>query len=138
MFEKIPNRDDTDSHSYSNKNSDSVITVIAIFHFLTGILTIPLIYAIFSSTMMQAPILYIFMVWVEGVILVATIPLYILLGIAIWRVQSWAWKAAVIANLVCLIFNIVGGVILIAILNIVLVLALNNSDVRSALNPTDQ
>jgi len=137
LIEEIPDRDDIGSHSYT-KNVDSVVTGIAIVHVITGMLTLPIIYVIFSSTTIQAPILYIFMVWIEVVILVATIPLYILLGIAIWRVQSWAWKVAVIANVIFLIFNIVGAVILPAILNIVLLLALSNQDVRSALKPIDQ
>ena len=133
MIEEIPDRDDIDSHSNSSKNIDSVITLIAVFHVLTAILTLPMVYAIFASPMMQGPLFYIFLIWVEGVLLGATLPVYILLGIAIWRVQSWAWKVSMIVNAICLIFNIFGAAILPAILNIVLLLVLNNRDVRFAL-----
>jgi len=138
LIEDIPSPDDIDSYSSSAKYVDSVIKGIAIIHILASILTFPLVYAIFTSTIFQAPVSYISLLLVEGAVLVVTIPLYIVLGIAIWLVQRWAWKVAIIVHVICLIFNLFGAVILTAILNIVLLLALNSTDVKLALQPADQ
>ncbi|MGY5858378.1 MAG: hypothetical protein RTU63_03340 [Candidatus Thorarchaeota archaeon] len=138
MTEEISDPDDIDSHYNITKNVDSVITVIAFIHVLAGVLTFPLVYFIFTSTMIQAPVFYIFLVMVDGVVLAITIPVYIVVGIAIWRIQSWAWKISVITNVIFLVINIFGSVILTAILNIILLLALNNEDVKLALRPISQ
>ena len=137
MNEELPNPEDFDNYSYSVKDIDTVVSLIAIFHAITGVLTFPLAYFILSSGPLQAPVIVIFMLMLEGAVLVVTIPVYIIIGVAIWSLQTWAWKVAVIINVVCLFFNIMGGVVLTAILNILLLLALNNSNVRLALAPMD-
>ena len=116
MIEDTPPPDDIDSYS-SSKNVGFVVKGVSIFHILTGVLTIPLVYDIFTFRLFQAlPINSLYQMLV-GSILLITIPLYIILGIAIWLAQPWVWKASVIANILCLIFNIFGLVILTAILN---------------------
>lgn len=126
-----------DSYSYPTKNIDVVINLIAIFHAITGVLTFPLVYIIFSADFLGVPLEILFILILQGGILGVTIPVYIVLGWAIWTVQPWAWKIAVIINVVCLLFNIIGGAVLTAILNILLLLALNASDVRSEMAPID-
>jgi hypothetical protein len=133
LTERKMNLDDFESSSHHRKNVDSVISGIAITHVITGILTIPTVYSIFTSAIMQGPWWYSFLMMLEGSALSVTIPLYIILGVAIWLVREWAWKIAVITNVLCMILNIFGQIVLLAILNIILLLALNNTDVRDAL-----
>jgi hypothetical protein len=123
-----------DSYNYSSKNIDSVISLLAGFHVITGLLTIPQVYAALSTSLIEAPTAIVFMYLSIGIVLAATVPFYIVIGGAIWSLQSWAWRVAVVVNVICLFFNLFGGVILTAILNIVLLLILNNSDVRLALS----
>jgi hypothetical protein len=122
--------DEYESTSHHTNGKDSVISAIAIIHIITGIVTIPIAFEFLTSAHTTGPIWYGFLVTVESSILLVTIPLYIILGIAIWFVREWAWKIATITNVLCMIFNIFGQVVLLAILNIILLLALNNIDVR--------
>ncbi|TFH08219.1 MAG: hypothetical protein E4H14_06865 [Candidatus Thorarchaeota archaeon] len=137
MIDDVSYPTDIDSYSYPTKNVDVVIGLIAIFHAITGVLTFPLVYLIFSASFLGAPLEIAFLMIIQGAILAATIPVYLVLGWALWKIQPWAWKVAVIINILCLVFNIVGGVVLTAILNILLLLALNASDVRLGLAPID-
>lgn len=133
MTGKRTDLDDFDSSSHRSKNIDSLITMIAITHIITGILTIPIVYTIFTYEQTQGPVWYMFLVMIEVPILAITIPLYFMLGISIWLGREWVWKIAAITNVICLIFNVFEQIILTAILNIILLLALNNTDVRDAL-----
>ncbi len=135
MIDDTANSDELDSYSPSVQKIDTVITLIAVFHIIAGLLTIPLVYIIFSSSALQAPVIVTFMLIAMGTILALTVPISITLGWAIWSLQPWAWKIAVIVNVVCLFFNIVGGIVLIALFNIVLLFALNGTDVKLALTP---
>lgn len=128
---------DIDSYVYPTTNIDVVISLVAIFHVLTGVLTFPIVYITFSTNLMGLPLEIIFILIIQGAILAATIPVYIVLGWAIWTLRPWAWKVAMIINFLCLVLNILGGVVLIAILNILLLLALNASDVRSGMAHID-
>ncbi len=135
MIDDTAESDDLESYSSSVQTIDTVITLIAILHIITGLLTIPLVYVIFSSNFFEAPVIVTFLVIVMGAILALTAPISIALGWAIWSLQPWAWKVAMIVNVSCLFLNIIGGVILIALLNIVLLFALNGTDVKLALTP---
>ncbi len=131
----MANSEDLESYSPSVQNINTVITLIAVFHIIAGILTIPLVYIIFTSSFFEAPAIITFMVLVMGSILSLSVPILIALGWAIWSLQPWAWKVAVVVNALCLFFNIIGGVVLIALLNIILLFALNATDVKLALTP---
>lgn len=138
MSNNTDNLDDLESYSDEVDSIDRVITLIALFHVVTGLLTIPVVYSIFMSDLFQAPVIVTLLVIIHGSVLAVTIPVVFVLGWAIWSLQSWAWKVAIIVNVVFLIFNVIGGVILIAILNIVLLFALYGSDVRLALTHIDE
>ncbi len=129
------NSDDLESYSPSVQNINIVITLIAVFHIIAGILTIPLVYIIFTSSFFEAPVIVTLMVLVMGSILSLSVPILFALGWAIWSLQPWAWKVAVVVNVLCLFLNIIGGVVFIALLNIVLLFALNGTDVKLALTP---
>ena len=131
----MANSDDLEAYSPSVQNIDTVITLIAVFHIVGGILTIPLVYIVFSSSFFEAPVIVTFMILAMGSILALTVPISIALGWAIWSLQPWAWKVAVVVNVLCLFFNIIGGVVLIALLNIILLFALNGTDVKLTLTP---
>ena len=131
----MANSEDLESYSPSVQNINTVITLIAVFHIIAGILTIPLVYIIFTSSFFEAPVIVTFMILAMGSILALTVPISIALGWAIWSLQTWAWKVAVVVNVLCLFFNIIGGIVLIALLNIVLLFALNGTDVKLALTP---
>jgi len=100
-------------------------------------MTIPLVYNIFMSNLFQAPVIVTLLVIIRGSVLALSVPILFVLGWAIWSLQRWVWKVAIIVNVVLLSFNIIGGVILIAILNIVLLFALYGPDVRLALTHLD-
>ena len=131
----MADNDELESYSPSVQNFNTVITLIAVFHIIAGILTIPLVYIIFTSSFFEAPAIVTFMVLVMGSILSLSVPILIALGWAIGSLQPWAWKVAVVVNVLCLFFNIIGGVVLIALLNIILLFALNGTDVKLALTP---
>jgi len=135
VSDDIPNSDDLESYTSSVDNINIVITLIAATHIISGILTIPLVYIIFSSSLFEAPVIVTFMQIFMGSILALTVPISITLGWAIWSLQPWSWKFAMVVNIVCLFLNIIGGIVLIALLNIVLLLALNGTDVKLALIP---
>ncbi|MHA1575799.1 MAG: hypothetical protein ACTSU3_00420, partial [Candidatus Thorarchaeota archaeon] len=124
-----------EAYSADVDNIDVVITAIASSHIITGILTIPLVYIIFTSDLFQAPVIITIIAIVMGAILAVSIPIWFILGWAIWSLQPWIWKIAVIVNVVFLLVNILGGIILIAMLNIILLFALYASDVRLTLTP---
>jgi len=131
------NLEDLESYSAEVDNIDRVITLIALFHIVAGLLTIPLVYNIFMSNLFQAPVIVTLLVIIRGSVLALSVPILFVLGWAIWSLQRWVWKVAIIVNVVLLSFNIIGGVILIAILNIVLLFALYGPDVRLALTHLD-
>ena len=133
----MPSSDDLDSYAASVQNIYTVIKLIAVLHVIAGILTIPIVYISFLSSLYEAPAIVAFMIIVIGSILALTVPISITLGWAIWTLQSWAWKVAMVVNVVGLFFNIIGGIVLIALLNIVLLVALNGTDVKLALTPID-
>ena len=135
MTEERKDLDHYEASPTQVKNIDSAITGIAIGHIFTALVTFPIVYVIFTNPPSTSLVMYIFLAMLVGVILAAAIPLYIIIGIAIWRLYGWAWKVAVAVNILCLIFNIGSQVVLLAMLNIVLLLALNNTDVRNALQP---
>ncbi|MHA1930108.1 MAG: hypothetical protein ACTSV2_16170 [Candidatus Thorarchaeota archaeon] len=135
MSDDMTNGDDLESYASSVQNINTVITLIAVIHIIAGILTIPLVYIIFSSSIFEAPLIVTFMLIFMGSILALTVPISITLGWAIWCLQPWAWKIAMVVNVTCLFLNIIGGIVLIALLNIVLLLALNGTDVKLALTP---
>ena len=137
MSDDMPYSDDLESYAGSVQNTNTVITLIAVVQIITGILTIPLVYVIFSSNVFEAPVIITFMVIVMGSILFLAVPISFALGWAIWSLKPWAWKVAVVVNVLCLFFNIIGGIVLIALLNIVLLFALNGTDVKLALTTTD-
>ena len=124
-----------EASTYRSKNVDSVVTIISVSHILTAIVSIPIIYFIFMDSPGTGPVLYIFLTMLAGAALVVAIPLYVIIGLAIWKVQGWSWRVAVIVNVMFLLFNIATQIILLAMLDVVLLLALNNSDVRNALQP---
>ena len=104
---------------------------------ITGLCAIPIAYTIFTSNIYMAPVIVTFLLIVQGAVLIASLPLYLLLGWGIWWIKPWVWRVSVIVNSVLLIVNIVGGVVLIALLNIILLLGLYAPDVRTALLPYD-
>ena len=127
--------EDSDSYSSSARSVDSVINLLAILHGLIGLLFIPYVYIIFTETIFYITnfTLLVILTYLIGGLMLMTIPVFFIVGLAIWKVKSWAWKTSVIMNAVCLILTILGQVIFPAMLNIVLLLMLNNRDVRSAL-----
>lgn len=131
------NSDDLESYYAEVDNIDNTISLMALVHIITGLLTIPLIYNIITSDIFQAPVIITVIAIIQGSILVFSVPVWFVIGWAIWSLQPWVWKVAVIVNVVFLFFNIIGGIILIAIMNIVLLFALYGSDVRLALTPID-
>jgi len=131
------NLEDLESYTAEVDNIDRVITLIALFHIVAGLMTIPLVYNIFMSNLFQAPVIVTLLVIIRGSVLALSVPILFVLGWAIWSLQRWVWKVAIIVNVVLLSFNIIGGVILIAILNIVLLFALYGPDVRLALTHLD-
>jgi len=136
--EEIDIIEDIESYSPSVQKIDTVITVLAVIHIFAGILAVPTAMILFTSNIYQVPLIVSIMILIDGSILIASIPLYLILGWAIWSLQPWAWKIAVIANIVFLLIYLIGGIILPALLCIVFLSALYSSDVRQALAPIDQ
>ena len=136
--------DDSDSiqdielYSPSVQKIDTVITVTAVLHIFSGILAVPIILSLFATNIFQAPFIVTYILLIEGSILITSIPLYFILGWAIWSLQPWAWKLAVISNIVLLLVYLLGGIILPALLCIVFLFALYSSEVRQALTPINQ
>ncbi len=135
MSNEIPNSDGLDSYASAVQNINIVITFIAVGHVIAGILTIPLIYVTYSSNIYLAPLIVTFLIIATRAIFTLTVPISFALGWAIWRLKPWAWKVAVGVNIVWLFLNIIGGIVLIALLNIILLFALNGTDVKLALTP---
>ncbi|MGY5872468.1 MAG: hypothetical protein RTV72_09500 [Candidatus Thorarchaeota archaeon] len=128
---------DLDSYSSSVSGIDRVIKLVALLHILTGILTIPPLNAMLSFNFFQAPVIVTILAFILVSILALSIPIFIILGWAILTLQTWVWRISVIFNVVCLIIYIIPGIVLVAIMNIILLLLLNGSDVRLALNPIE-
>jgi hypothetical protein len=138
LSEELPASEDLESYSKSVDSMELIITLIAILHIITGLLVIPIVNTIFTSNIFQAPLIVTVLVILQGSILAVTMPLYIILGWAILRIQSWAWKFSVIVNSVCLVLNIFGGFVIIACMNIILIFLLFGSDVQLALSPFEE
>jgi len=136
--DEFDNLEDIESYSPSVQNMNVVINVIAALHVFLGIIAIPVVYLIFTFNIFLAPIIIIIVNLFIGAILIISIPLYFIIGWAIWSLQPWAWKVSVIANAMFLIVNLIGVIILIALLNIVFLFALFSSDVKLALRPMDE
>ena len=133
MDDEIDAHDDIELYAPSIQTIDTIITVIAALHVFAGIIPIPILITLSSLNIFEAPLIITIMIFIEGAILLGSIPVYFILGWAIWSLQSWAWKTAVIANGVFLLTYIIGGLILPALLAIVFIFTLYASDVRSAL-----
>ena len=136
--DELENLEDLDSYSPSIQNIDTVINVIAAIHIFSGVISIPIVYIVFSQNIYLVPVSIIIMILITEAALIASIPLYFIIGWAIWSLQRWAWKVSIITNLILLILNLIGGVILTALINIVLLFALFGSDVKQALSPIDE
>jgi len=132
------NLEDIDSYSPSVQNINLVISAIAALHVFLGIITILIAYLIFTFNIFLAPLIIIVVNLIIGAILIASIPLYFIIGWAIWSLQPWAWKVSVIANMIFLIINLIGAIVLTALLNIVFLFVLFSSDVKQALAPIDE
>jgi hypothetical protein len=135
--EEIDILEDIESFSPSIQNMDFTINAIAVLHVISGILAIPTIIILFSLGIFQAPVIVVMMLLFDGAMLITSVPLYFILGWAIWSIQPWAWKVSVITNIAFLVLNLLGALILPALLNIVYLFALNSIDVRLALAPID-
>jgi len=130
--------EDIESYSPSVKNIDTVITVIAVLHVLSGIIAIPIAYVLLSTNIFQAPVIITILMLIDIALLITSVPLYFILGWAIWSLQPWAWKVAIITNVILLTIYVIGEMILPALLNIVFLFALFSSDVRLALAPFEE
>lgn len=120
-----------DSYSSSTSNVNSVINLLALLHFFTGLLFIPYIQIIFSQSIYPGPTFFTFFAYLVGGLLLMTLPIFFILGLAIWTRRLRAWKASVITNAICLILTLFSYIIFPAMLNIVLLLMLNSTDVRT-------
>lgn len=136
--EEVDTIEDIESYSPSVQKIDTVITVLAVIHIFAGILAIPTVMILFTSSIYQVPLIITIMILIDGSVLIASIPLYLILGWAIWSLQPWAWKISVMTNIVFLLTYLIGGIILPALLCIVFLFALYSSDVRQALAPINQ
>jgi hypothetical protein len=125
--------DNIDSYSSASRNVDPVISLLAMLQVFTGLLFLPYIQSIFSLTIYPGPIFFTFFAYFVGGLLLMTLPVFFILGLAIWGRRLWARKISVIANAICLILTLFGQIIFPAMLNIVSLLMLNSTDVRAAL-----
>ncbi|TFH06780.1 MAG: hypothetical protein E4H14_10030 [Candidatus Thorarchaeota archaeon] len=133
--DEIEMLEDIESYSPSVQNINTVINVVAALHIFSGIIAIPIAYLLFSAFTFQVPLIIVITILIVEAVLITSIPLYFIISWAIWSLQSWAWKVAIIANVIFLILNLIGGIILPALLNIVFLFALFGSDVKLALIP---
>ncbi len=119
-----------DSYSNAIDNTDFTINILAILHIITGLLFIPYIWSIFSHGFYPGNVLFLFLTYFTFGLLVSTLTFFCIIGLAIWKVRSWAWKTSVIVNAICLFLSIMGQLIFPAMLNIILLLMLNNNEVK--------
>ena len=75
VSEDMPSSVDLDSYAASVQNIDTVIKLIAVLHVIAGILTIPIVYIVFSSSLYEAPANVAFMIIVMGSILALAVPI---------------------------------------------------------------
>ncbi|MGY5881460.1 MAG: hypothetical protein RTV31_14505 [Candidatus Thorarchaeota archaeon] len=127
--------EDIESYAPSITSIDTTITLIALLHIFAGIIPIPILMTLFSTDIYQVPLIITYTILIAGAVLVGSIPLYFILGWAIWSLQRWAWKIAVIANVVFLLVYLMISLVLPALLSIVFIFALYSSDVKAALAP---
>jgi len=132
------NLEDIESYSPSVQNINIVINVLAALHVFSGIIAIPIAYLIFTFNIFLAPLIITVVNLIIGAILITSIPLYFIIGWAIRSLQPWAWKVSVIANMIFLIINLIGAIVLTALLNIVFLFVLFSSDVKQALAPMNE
>ena len=131
--DEIYTLENLESYSPTVQRIDTTLTAIAAIHILVGIISFIIAYIIFSVNIYPGPIVISIILFIEGVTLIIMTPLYFILAWAIWKRAPWAWKVALIVNSIFLLLNLVSGVILPALLNIVLLFALYSPDVRQAL-----
>jgi len=128
---------DNDSYSTSSKSVDTAINILALLHCITGLLFVPYIWTIFFEISYSGPSFFIYFAYFIGGLLLTSLPIYFILGLAIWNTRPWAWKTSVLVNAICFILTTFGQIIFPAMLNIVLLLMLNNTDVKTELRPED-
>ena len=135
MIEEPSNDDDL--YTNSTRNVIAVVNLLAILHFVTGLLFLPYIWLIFFETVYVGPDFFILFAYMIGGLLLTTLPVFFIIGLAILKIRPWAWKTSVIVNGVCVILTIFGQIIFPAMLNIIILLILNNTDVKTTLRPYD-
>ena len=105
------------------------VTILAILEILGGILSIIGGFGLVTLAMLMGPLGFLFMI-VGGLTLLLGI-IALIIGWGLWSLKSWAWMAALIINLINLILNILSGGYLSAVINLIIIIYLQQGDIKS-------
>lgn len=121
----------TPTSGYSAPSGDRPlgVTILALLEILGGLFSI---IGGFGLVMLAAfdPLFGFLWLILGGVTLFLGL-LALIVGWGLWSLKSWAWMVALILNLINLILNILSAGYLAAIINLIIVLYLQQADIKS-------
>jgi uncharacterized membrane protein (DUF2068 family) len=105
------------------------VTIIAVLNILGGLLSI---FGGFTSlTLGLALGPFGFLLIILGAIILFLGIINLIIGWGLWSLKSWAWMAALIINIINLILNVLAYSWLSAIINLIVILYLQQGDIKS-------
>ena len=105
------------------------VTIIAVLNILGGLLSI---FGGFTSlTLGLALGPFGFLLIILGAIILFLGIINLIIGWGLWSLKSWAWMAALIINIINLILNVLSYSWLPAIINLIVILYLQQGDIKS-------
>jgi hypothetical protein len=135
--DRVRLEDELDYYGPHVRKIDLAVNALALFHVIYGVLAIITISVLININIYENPIIVTLIILANTTALIIALPLFIILGWGIWSLQPWAWKVAVIANIVYLILTLLGSIVLLTILNIIFILILYSTDIEFALTSED-
>ncbi|RLI57155.1 MAG: hypothetical protein DRP09_03915 [Candidatus Thorarchaeota archaeon] len=119
----------TPTTSYSGPSGDRPrgITILAVLEFLGGLVQVIAGFTIVSLGTVYPNGLSV----VLGALTLLLGFVALVIGWGLWSLKSWAWMTALIINLINLIVNIVSFSILGAIINLIIIIYLQQADIKS-------
>ncbi len=119
----------TTGYSGSSAGRPLGITILAILEILGGLLSIVGGFGLVTLAMIE-PIFGMLWLAIGAVTLILGI-VALIIGWGLWSLKSWAWMAALIINLINLILNVLSQSWLSAIINLIIILYLQQKDIKS-------
>ncbi|MFW9788241.1 MAG: hypothetical protein ACFFE2_16615 [Candidatus Thorarchaeota archaeon] len=122
----------TPTTGYSAPSGDRPlgVTILAILNIIGGLFSLLGAVGLMALGAMAGPFLGPF-AFVVGAILALLGLLNLIVGWGLWALKSWAWMLALIINIINLILNALTAAWLAAIINLIVVIYLQQGDIKS-------